>query len=629
MSRLSMQSVATTFSEVQSTADVTADHDDSVMTTASSMTQGGTKKAARGRKAATTAKARKTRAKKEEAVEILEDEQDTEAAPPPPPKATRGRKRGSDAVEDPEMTKAEAPAPKKRATRGKVSEAVGESAKAAEDADPADAPAPPAEQPVGKKKGRASTTKATTRKASATSLKAKASTASLRAQAQDDDQELERQLQADLERPLTDEEYLTADSESERKKAAPAPTKGKKAVIPRKPVGKSQEVQSEDDYAMFNPAPVHKDDEAEVDAELKALEAEMNAEPEPEPEQLEVPKKGRKAAGTRKVSKQTKKAKEAALPPPPPAPVEESEEDPIAVSEAREPEDVEDHDITSGTVVNKAAPSRPSTGRPRGRPKKSSTGPKAPVEEPQPEPQSEPNVVLLHDISEPEHVEPKVEEIPDMNPSSPLRSPDKPATPPAQATSPLRTNKSLPAVPPQSPPPPAEKPTPFTPRAFNHHPIAPTHSAKQATISPSQSPQSSDAENQPPSSRPAPTTTTKRAALAPSLLPATTPQRVPLSPSRRNVIGGTQSTQPWKAVDLDVVFALVGQQDGEGEMDRLLSREGKELSTPEQNMSVEEWVFYNANLAEEMLRRECEGMVGVFEKQGGRAMKALEGLVIE
>jgi hypothetical protein len=637
-----MQSVATTFSEAQTVADETANHDDSVMTTASVMTQGGTKKAARGRKPA-AAKTRKAKAKKEEPVEILEDGQDGDVPPPPPPKPARGRKRASDAVEDPDVTKAEAPAPKKRATR-KASEVIADNTVTAtsEEAQMEDAPAPPPKQPAGRKKGRASATKATTLKTSVSSLKSKASTASLRAQAEEHDREIERQLQVDVERPLADEEYLTADTEAERERAAPAPARGKKTAAARK-AAQSQEEKRSEDYAMFDPAPVHNDEDADVSAELRALEAEMKA--EPEPEQLQVPKKGRKAAGTRKVSKQTKKAKEAARPRQSTA-EDDVDELSMAIPDEAGPETIEDHDASSATVITKTAPARTSTGRPRGRPKKSSMGPQPVVDEPQParkpvaepepevEDDDEPNFVVLHDISKPE-AEEQENDLPE-EPSLSLQSPDAATSPPTQSHSPIRTNKSLPPVPPPSSPPRAQdeqQPPPTTPRPVARRPIPPTHSAKQATISPTPSPQSSDAENQPPSSSTAPPPTAKRPPLpAVSLPPAATPQRNPLSPSRRNIIGGIQSAQPWKPVDLDVAFALVGQTEGdgaEGDVERLLTKGGGELSTPEKNMTVEEWVFYNAGLAEEMLRRECEGMVGVFEREGRRAMGVLEGLVVE
>ena len=50
-----------------------------------------------------------------------------------------------------------------------------------------------------------------------------------------------------------------------------------------------------------------------------------------------------------------------------------------------------------------------------------------------------------------------------------------------------------------------------------------------------------------------------------------------------------------------------------------------ELSSPEKKMTVEEWIRWNAKNGEERLKRECERLVGQFEREGGRAMQALEG----
>lgn len=671
-----MQSVATTMSDMHSAAgDMTLDADASVMTTTSVATSQGGKKG-RARKAA-TAKTRKTKVKKDEAVEILED---SEAPPPPPPKPTRGRKRGSEEVEDSIVMTVEVPAPKRRATRGKVSDAMADKTATmmadAQDTDMGDAPpAPPAKQPAGRKKGRASnaktTTTTTTRKASATSLKAKASTASLRAQAAAalDDDDLERQLQADLERPLTEDEYMTADSESERTKPAAPPagkaTAKKSASSSRKATARNQQEHQRDDYAMFDPAPVP-DDDAQVEEELRALETEMNAEQEREQEPLEVPKKGRKTGGTRKASKQTRKAK-AAAPPPPPEPAAEEqpevEEDSIVVSSvAPEPEAavLEDPDTSSGTVVNKTEASRPAAAatatavaKPRGRPKKNSAVSQPVIaEQAEPEPTDAATATPQPDDAVSVVVGPPV-------PSShPLTSTAQAQQTQTQSHSQhsRNVNKSLPPPPPPSPPPQSEKPTaaqqpqpqpqpPATPRrlAANRttgaHPSA-SANAKQATLSPSQSPQSSDAENRPPSSRPAGGSSgaAKRVVLAPPV-PALVPPATPggrngnayASPSRRNVVAGLRSAQPWRAVDLDLVFALVGEGEerGEVDVDGLLRRGGAELSTPERDMTVEEWIFYNAGLAEQMLKAECEGMVSKFEVEGGRAMRVLEGLVVE
>jgi hypothetical protein len=159
---------------------------------------------------------------------------------------------------------------------------------------------------------------------------------------------------------------------------------------------------------------------------------------------------------------------------------------------------------------------------------------------------------------------------------------------------------------------------------------SPTPAPMEAT--PSQSPQSSDAENHPPSSKPSaatkktatPHSTAKRIPLAP-----TTPS---LSPSKRNVIAGLQTLHPWTAVDLEAIF--MKSPGGEnvigngadllgGAIDKI--RNG-DLTSPEKRMTVEEWIHHNAQMAEEKLKNDCERMVGKFESEGTRAMRALEGV---
>jgi len=50
------------------------------------------------------------------------------------------------------------------------------------------------------------------------------------------------------------------------------------------------------------------------------------------------------------------------------------------------------------------------------------------------------------------------------------------------------------------------------------------------------------------------------------------------------------------------------------------------LQSPEKGMTVEEWVRYRAQEGEEELKRKCEGLVGVFEREGVRALGCLEGV---
>ncbi|KAM7219040.1 hypothetical protein V8F06_005632 [Rhypophila decipiens] len=631
-SRLSVQSVATIatgVSDLASVADLTADHDDTVLTTASTMTQGG-KKAAKGRKA--PAKGRKTKAKKDEPVEILEDEpQELEvpAPAPAPAKPGRGRKRVSDAMEDSVVTNAEAPAPKKRATRVRGSNAVDTSIMTtlSQDTEMTDAPAP--KKAPAKKRA----AKTATKKASQSSLRSQLTEASLRDALLDDD-EIERQLQADLERPFSEDEDLVADSDSERIKAKPARGRPKKVAATQKANPQTQ-AQPSSEYAMFDPTPSEPND-TDISAEYKKMEAEIEAEKEESPEPLVVPKKGRKA-GTRKASKQTKKAKAPAPPTDPiddedplgdvtpvpiPAPVRKEEEKPAAEAEV-------DPDASTGTVVSQPIK------RGRGRPSKKSLLSQASLEDEKRRSSGAPVEVEipLEPVQGRESFT-AAEETPAQIPRKPVPPPREsgttsaPPAPPASttpptsssnlsSTTPARINKSLPPPPPESasrlPRPPG------TPKAST----TPSANAKQATISPSQSPQSSDAENQPPSSKPS-VNTPKRFVLAPVV--ATPAQG---SPSRRNVVGGLQSTEPWTAVDLDTVFSPgESGSDKENGLDRLF-RMGGELTTPEKRMTVEEWLYYNSEIAQEKMKHECEIVLSKFESEGMRAIRVLEGIIVD
>ena len=152
-----------------------------------------------------------------------------------------------------------------------------------------------------------------------------------------------------------------------------------------------------------------------------------------------------------------------------------------------------------------------------------------------------------------------------------------------------------------------------------------------SSASTSQSPQSSDAENRPPSAVPAPSRVS--ASRTPILSsPEQRKMRVPLaantpSPLKRNAnIGRLQTSRPWTPVDIDgILFA--GSSDKENDhIDGVLSGAKEDLSSPEKRMTVEEWILSNAKNGEERLKRECERLIGHFEKEGGRALQVLEGI---
>ncbi|KAF4970785.1 hypothetical protein FSARC_2255 [Fusarium sarcochroum] len=691
-SRLSVQSVATIASEAPSINESTTAPEDSVLTT-SSTAQGGKK--AKGRKA--TTKGKKTKTKKETPVDDVEASIEEEA----PPKPSRGKKRDSTAVEDISLATSETPPVKKRATRTRGSVAANDSIlEHDEDADVAEAPAP---KKGGKKKTTRKAPAKSTRNVSTASVTSEVATTSYEATPGSfpDDDEIERQLEADLERQLTEDEEISLDSDSERAKAK----KGKGAKASQaKP-----EIEHSRDYDMLNPEPVEPDEE-EVDDELKALQAEMEfdepepeyepqpepeAEPEPEPEsepqELQIPKKGRKA-GTRKASKQTKAKKAKAQPEP-------VEEDNPELEEAPQPEELdeevaqpevqthvdeqahEDSLASTDTVVKKSAASRSSAGkRGRGRPSRASIAShtsadelelveapaETPVEAPEAPPtkraRGRPSKASLASRASIGAEESQLGDAP------PKRGRGRPSKKSLEARKSMEAAASQEATQPFTQPieermqedvevyaseePKDEQPAPRVVSFESAHPspaaqpvasspppsaahlanppstpgriISPAPSARQAAISPSQSPQSSDAENQPPSSKPTASANPKRVALAPVV---STPTRG--SPSKRNVIAGLRSSTPWAELDLDVVFGSPRtNSDKENGVDRYL-KQGQTLTSPEKQMTVQEWIYHNASEAEKKLKHECESIVNRFESEGTKAMRVLEGLVVE
>lgn len=680
-------------SDMTSLADMTADIDDSVLTTASNMTTASkaSKRTTKGRKA-NTSRARKTRAKKDEAVEVheIEVEQDENMSSPPPSKPARGRKRTSDEMEDSVLTIAEAPAPKKRATKTRKAQDSNATEVSQADTDMLDAP-----EPAKKTAAKKTTRKASgTRKASARSTR-KASVATTRSTASPppripDDDEIDRQLQADLERPLGDEgEDVLTDADPEMKSAA-APLKDPNA----EQVASQEDLLAHTattDFAMFDPVPVQPTDE-QIEADLQSMRDEMNVEPkepEPEPEGIQVPKKGHKA-GTRKVSKQTttKKAKKVA------APIEQPQS--RMPAEAEEPDEIAEADVSfasTGTVVRKSlsrtsmsSTNSTTTAKPkRGRPPKKKA------------PQDQDEALVEAAGGHGQEVETaseiiKVDDDPDLAPAEvtkkvpttgkrgrPPKKPQASATSSNERTSAktaaeaepepepetlqletetqkasIQENSSgvggSPRIPRKPLPIPKDSPVaiqrqtipsapvpasqllapPKTPR---HH-TSPVQSAKQATVSPSPSPQTSDAENQPPSSKPG-TTSSKAKRMPLGELSVTTPTRqMSVSPSKQqqNVIGGLQSTEQWTAVDLDTIFEEYYHNQesmGSAGLAGRFFAKGGDLTDQERKMTVEEWIYHNAGQAEQKLKFDCESMVMQFESQGTRAIRVLEGLVVE
>ncbi|KAL7794502.1 hypothetical protein V8C37DRAFT_59051 [Trichoderma ceciliae] len=693
-SAASIQSYGTAAADISNTTDTSAGFDDSVLTTASSAPQPGTKKP-RAKKG-TTAKAGRKKAKKEEPSESLDQSSQMEEEsqlPPQPAKARRGKKRSSGAIEDSTMSLVDGPISKKRAAQAPGNDTIESIAVHEDDSEVTDV------SKISYKKNGAPSKPKTSRK-TVPKLNSHASMASLRAPGGfPDDDEIERQLEADLERQFTDDEEIAYNSDVGRHKAEAerviTDSEGEAARLakPRSP-----------EYAMFDPV-VPEPDEDEIDHDLKALQAEMEVD-QPEPP-LEVSKKGCKA-GVHKVSRQAKANEVEAEPLP------REQETEAEFPEPQQEEDVlESADVSAsgnGSVVKKPALPPPAGKRGRGRPRASLASQDESVtiestestQQPVKRGPGRPSRVSLASLlsaelgdahtAEPssergrrrpsnassasvestgadEHTKaapapatkrrgrPSKASPASHNPgdfeatkrSKETRAPAKrgrgrPAkkvveTRPVEQTETeaedddfveAREPSEQPLRPPRKSPvraifspkgkAPSLAPLPTTPPKI----LPPVPSARQPVLSPSQSPQSSDAENQPPSSRAPTTSAAKRIVLAPV---SSTPARG--SPSKRNVIAGLRSTTPWASASLEAIFdSPLGSPGKENEVDRFLRR-GKELTSPERQMSVEEWIYFNAAEAEKKLKYECESLVNRFEMEGTRAIKVLEGLEVE
>ena len=81
--------------------------------------------------------------------------------------------------------------------------------------------------------------------------------------------------------------------------------------------------------------------------------------------------------------------------------------------------------------------------------------------------------------------------------------------------------------------------------------------------------------------------------------------------------------------DVDAVFGSPSVSPYKENGAARLLKQGQTLTSPEKQMTVEEWIHFNAAEAEKKLKHECEAMVSRFESEGTKAMRVLEGLVVD
>jgi hypothetical protein len=656
-------------SEAPSVTDAPAEEEDSILTTATNATATQGKRMGKAKKAP-AAKARKTRAKKGEPIEVVAlepEDADFEVKVDPEPKPTRGKKRKS--ADDDNDVPAQAiemglPAPKRRATRTRGSMAEDESILESTTS---------IQLEVSKAAGRKGRTSIrSTRKASVASL------ASLRTPVMDDE-EIDKALEADLERRLTDDE-----AEMTTTAAVEKPSRSSRAM--------------KEDHAMFGVGGVKVDDAA-IEAELEAMDVDSRPLPKAKGSKGRQPRKpsAKQQAAAKKAAEAEAQAQKLA------------EEDEASQQIAAELE----HSISmqqSSPVIQQKKQRAPSKQPTKVMPGRATRGSVMSVKD---------NVLVAEDYEESngdqkddsghetdasvgsqstvitggptrrgstlkkaggkkgkKAVSRNIEDIVHQ-PRAPVPSIEVPEavpslkgkkgthleeismteevfyTPAGEATRPAAVEPAPKASktkagktrgrPPKATPdvsriedstmvdaPPAQ--TKAVQAKAMPAPVvrSPTPAPMEAT--PTQSPQSSDAENHPPSSKPS-------AATKKTVTPRSPAKRIPLapttpclSPSKRNVINGLQSLHPWTAVDLEAIFLISpGRENAIGSVAELFGGAADNikncaLTSPEKRMTVEEWIHYNAQVAEEKLKNECERMVGKFETEGTRAMRALEGV---
>lgn len=678
VSRLSTQSTFTIASDTASIADLPAEEGDSILTTATNATtttQGG-RKMVKAKKVA-AGKGRKTKAKMDEVIEIAPavepEDDDFEVKIEAPPKPTRGRKRKSEESIDLDVAVVEPQPPtKRRATRTRASTALNDHAT------PVSVAVEEASKPVGRKKGRASSARST-RKASA------ASVATFPALIPNDD-EIDAALEADLERRITDDE-APLPPPNKRGRASKviktdhamfgtSPMEIDEAVIeselqaleaesrplPKAKGAKGKQVRK---VSAKQQAAIRKaaEEEAEAEAEAKRLAEEE----EEASQQIAAELEHSLSIQHSSPIVQPKRQKASSRQPGNRPPIRSTRASGLTVDDSnfnmtddfQDALDEQNNDsgnetdasmASQSTVVRGGSTRRGSTLK-KGRGGKKATAsrnieeivlkPKHVIVEEATEDVPMPTVEAM-EISKQESTTMRDEVFytpaPEVPVSAEAHVVEEPAPKRAQAKAAPkgrgRPVKAAPASVVES----NNEPEPIVEESVR--PNSKNAKGKQVARQPSptpppkevtpvlESPQSSDAENHPPSSK-AP------ASMRKPTTPRANTTRIPLastpmlSPSKRNIIAGLQSSQPWTDVDLDAVFmGTPGDENGPASFGDMIAGKmnGGNLTSPERKMSVEEWIQYNAEMAEDRLRGECERMVGAFEREGGRAMRALEAV---
>lgn len=98
------------------------------------------------------------------------------------------------------------------------------------------------------------------------------------------------------------------------------------------------------------------------------------------------------------------------------------------------------------------------------------------------------------------------------------------------------------------------------------------------------------------------------------------PPRLQSKPTNQPLSSPGAHPPEWTVADVSTIFK------SEQEIDIFGGVTGGELSDEEKNMTVQEWIQHIATQAENGLSQEGERIVEIFEREGQRALRALEGI---
>lgn len=101
------------------------------------------------------------------------------------------------------------------------------------------------------------------------------------------------------------------------------------------------------------------------------------------------------------------------------------------------------------------------------------------------------------------------------------------------------------------------------------------------------------------------------------------PERPNTPPNQGSI--APKTTKQWEPVDAEMFF---GEEEHEHFLQALSNLKTGNLTKAESQMSVEQWIYHTATVAQGKLLDECERMVAAFEAEGMKALSCLEAMEI-